>query len=101
MTVPTALADFPAEDFNTPTSWAHHYLNVVRFTRMTRGGHFAAFEEPQLFVDDVSQFVEEIEKLSVEKESEKEGRKEQFKCKENESIVKRSELEGRFYVGLG
>ena len=76
MTVPTALADFPAEDFNTPTSWAHHYLNVVRFTRMARGGHFAAFEEPQLFVDDVSQFVEEIEKLSVEKESEKEGRKE-------------------------
>ena len=76
MTVPTALADFPAEDFNTPTSWAHHYLNVVRFTRMARGGHFAAFEEPQLFVDDVSQFVEEIEKLSVEKASEKEGRKE-------------------------
>ena len=76
MTVPTALADFPAEKFNTPSSWARHYFNVVRFTRMARGGHFAAFEEPQLFVDDVSQFVEEIEKLSVEKESEKEGRKE-------------------------
>lgn len=34
---------------------------------MPRGGHFAAFEEPELFANDVIQFVEKVEKRIKEK----------------------------------
>lgn len=55
--VPTALAHFPGEFYPMPSlrvaEMAH---NVVRFTTMAAGGHFAAMEEPEAFAADVIAF---------------------------------------------
>ncbi|XP_041644704.1 epoxide hydrolase 1-like [Cheilinus undulatus] len=60
--VPTGLAAFPNELMHTPESWAQiRYKKIYSYTLMPRGGHFAAFEEPQLLADDVIQFVKKVE----------------------------------------
>jgi pimeloyl-ACP methyl ester carboxylesterase len=51
--VPTGVALF---DSKTPREWAERSLNIVRWTQMPRGGHFAALEEPALLVDDLRTF---------------------------------------------
>jgi pimeloyl-ACP methyl ester carboxylesterase len=55
--VPVALALFP-EDIGgiPPLVFAERTLNVQRWTEMPRGGHFAAWEEPALYADDVREF---------------------------------------------
>jgi microsomal epoxide hydrolase len=52
---PTAFANFPGEALYSapPKSWAGRAYNITRWTEMPRGGHFAAMEEPDLFVEDV------------------------------------------------
>ncbi len=54
--VPTAGAIFPKEIYLTPRRWAEEQYNIVRWTLMPRGGHFAAMEEPELLLDDVRAF---------------------------------------------
>ncbi len=54
--VPTAGAIFPAEIYLTPRLWAESQYNIVRWTRMPRGGHFAAMEEPELLLQDIREF---------------------------------------------
>jgi len=54
--VPTAHARFPAEIMPTPRAWAEQMFNIVRWTRMSTGGHLAAFEQPGLFVADLREF---------------------------------------------
>lgn len=54
--VPTACADFPKEIIWAPRRWMEKRYNITRWTEMPRGGHFAAFEQPGLFVDDVRAF---------------------------------------------
>ena len=54
--VPTGCAIFPGEIVKMPEAWAKNLYNVTRYTRFDRGGHFAAMEEPDLFVDDVRAF---------------------------------------------
>lgn len=62
--VPTGLAAFPNELMHCPESWAKNkFKNVYSYTFMPRGGHFAAFEEPQLLADDIFRFVKKVEKL--------------------------------------
>ena len=46
--VPTAVAVFPNEPWHVPRSWAEPRFNIHRWTELTRGGHFAALEEPRL-----------------------------------------------------
>lgn len=59
--VPTAMANFPAEFMpHPPRSWVERGYNLVRWTEMDRGGHFAAFEEPETFASDVLGFVREL-----------------------------------------
>jgi len=58
--VPTAVAVFPGEIFFSPRKWAEARYNVVRWTEMPRGGHFAAMEEPELYLDDVTQFFRDL-----------------------------------------
>ncbi|XP_067048086.1 epoxide hydrolase 1-like [Acropora muricata] len=69
ITVPTGLADFPHELFAIPAPFAHkRFVDIVQFSEMPRGGHFAAFEEPQLFANDVIKFIEKVEKrISLQK----------------------------------
>jgi pimeloyl-ACP methyl ester carboxylesterase len=54
--VPTALALFPADIAQPPRSWAERTYNLTRYTRMPRGGHFAAHEEPELLANDLIEF---------------------------------------------
>lgn len=62
--VPTGLAAFPNELMHCPESWAKNkYRNIHSYTFMPRGGHFAAFEEPQLLADDIVKFVRKVEKM--------------------------------------
>ncbi|XP_072247346.1 epoxide hydrolase 1 [Leuresthes tenuis] len=62
--VPTGVAAFPQELMHCPKSWAQiRYQNLYSYTLMSRGGHFAAFEEPQLLANDIIQFVKKVEKL--------------------------------------
>jgi microsomal epoxide hydrolase len=58
LAVPLGFASFPGEmpALNPPRSVLERNFNVVRYTRMPRGGHFACLEQPQLFVDDVRAF---------------------------------------------
>ena len=51
--VPTGAAIFPKELFYVPQRWAEARYNMVQYTVMPRGGHFAALEEPELLVDDI------------------------------------------------
>jgi pimeloyl-ACP methyl ester carboxylesterase len=54
--MPTGVAAFPKEILRAPRSWAESTYNITHWTTMPRGGHFAAFEQPELFVDDVRKF---------------------------------------------
>lgn len=56
ITVPTAIAQFPKEMFRYPRSWLDSAFNLVRYTKFDRGGHFAAMEEPDLFIEDIRSF---------------------------------------------
>jgi pimeloyl-ACP methyl ester carboxylesterase len=48
--IPVAFTTFPGEIWRTPRSWVEKsYPNVVYFNEVDRGGHFAAWEEPELF----------------------------------------------------
>nr|CAD7434550.1 unnamed protein product [Timema monikensis] len=52
--VPTACALFPNDLLYSPPSFlTGKYLNLVQVNHIARGGHFAAFEEPQLLADDI------------------------------------------------
>jgi pimeloyl-ACP methyl ester carboxylesterase len=51
--VPTAVAIFPKDLSRPPKEWAERTYNIIRWTEMTRGGHFAAHEEPELLADDL------------------------------------------------
>ena len=54
--VPTGCAVFPGEIIQMPEGWARKLYNVTHYKRFDRGGHFAAMEEPDLFVGDVREF---------------------------------------------
>ena len=55
--VPFACARFPAEVFaNVPRKAVEAAYNVVQYTEMASGGHFAALEEPELLAADVRKF---------------------------------------------
>lgn len=60
VTVPTAVAVFPADLVQPPRSWAERSYNVVQYTRMPRGGHFAAREQPGLLADDIRTFARRL-----------------------------------------
>jgi pimeloyl-ACP methyl ester carboxylesterase len=52
--VPVGVAVYPKEIVAPVRAWMRdEYPDIRHFVRMPRGGHFAAFEQPQLFVDDV------------------------------------------------
>ncbi len=54
--VPTGAAIFPKEISFTPRKWAEAQYNIVHWTVMPRGGHFAALEQPDLLVQDIRDF---------------------------------------------
>ena len=54
--VPCGIARFPREAPFPPRMWIERAYNVVHWTNMPRGGHFAALEAPELFAADVKEF---------------------------------------------
>lgn len=51
VTLPTGISSFPKEIVRTPRSWAEQrYTNICYWNDLDQGGHFAAFEQPELFV---------------------------------------------------
>jgi epoxide hydrolase len=60
VSVPVGVAVFP-EDIAPPLRrYAERALNIVRWTEMPRGGHFAAMEEPELLVEDIRAFFRDL-----------------------------------------
>jgi pimeloyl-ACP methyl ester carboxylesterase len=54
VSVPAAVTVFPKELYQAPRSWAERaYPNLIYFNEVDRGGHFAAWQEPQLFSEEV------------------------------------------------
>ncbi len=54
VTLPVGFTTFPGEIFRAPRSWVEKlYPNVIYFNEADRGGHFAAWEQPQLFSEEL------------------------------------------------
>jgi pimeloyl-ACP methyl ester carboxylesterase len=52
--VPTAVSVFPDELYPAPKSWAERaYPKLIHYNKVEKGGHFAAWEQPQLFSEEV------------------------------------------------
>jgi pimeloyl-ACP methyl ester carboxylesterase len=52
--LPTGVSVFPDEIYAAPRSWAEKaYPNLIHFNRLLKGGHFAAWEQPELFSEEV------------------------------------------------
>jgi pimeloyl-ACP methyl ester carboxylesterase len=54
VSLPAAITVFPGEIYQAPRSWAERaYHNLIYFNKVDRGGHFAAWEEPELFASEL------------------------------------------------
>ena len=54
MSLPFGFTTFPGEIWKTPRSWVEkNYPNVLYYNEVDRGGHFAAWEEPELFSQEI------------------------------------------------
>ena len=62
ITVPTGYAAFPKEMTNLapPRSALERDFNLIQYTKMPKGGHFACMEQPQLLVGDVRDFFRKV-----------------------------------------
>ena len=58
--IPTGVASFPKEIIRSPRRWCEQSYNITHWTTMPKGGHFGAFEQPQLFVNDLRTFFKTI-----------------------------------------
>jgi pimeloyl-ACP methyl ester carboxylesterase len=54
VSIPVAMSVFPGEQYEAPRSWAEKaYPNLIYFNEVDKGGHFAAWEEPQLISEEL------------------------------------------------
>ena len=54
VSIPVAVSVFPGEAYQAPRSWVEQaYPNLIYFNEVAKGGHFAAWEQPQLFSQEV------------------------------------------------
>ena len=52
--IPTAVSVFPDELYAAPRSWAERaYPKLIHFNTLPKGGHFAAWEQPQLLSEEI------------------------------------------------
>jgi pimeloyl-ACP methyl ester carboxylesterase len=52
--IPVAVSVFPGEQYQAPRSWAEQaYPNLIYYNQVDKGGHFAAWEQPQLFTEEL------------------------------------------------
>ncbi len=54
VSIPVAVSVFPGEQYEAPRSWTERaYPKLIYYTQLDRGGHFAAWEQPQLFASEI------------------------------------------------
>jgi hypothetical protein len=54
VTVPAAVSVFPGENYQAPRSWTERaYPKLIYFNELDKGGHYAAWEQPKLFSEEV------------------------------------------------
>jgi hypothetical protein len=54
VSIPVAVSIFPGEQYQAPRSWTEKaYPNLIYFNEVDKGGHFAAWEQPELFASEV------------------------------------------------
>jgi hypothetical protein len=54
VSIPVAVSAFPDEIYQAPRSWAERaYPKLIYYKKHDKGGHFAAWEQPQLLSEDV------------------------------------------------
>ena len=54
VTIPVAVSVFPGEFYQAPRSWAERaYPKLIHYNKLEKGGHFAAWEQPKLFSEEV------------------------------------------------
>src|SRR5215204_1758274 len=54
VSIPVAMTIFPGEQYQAPSSWAEQaYPNLIYFNEVDKGGHFAAWEQPVLFSEEL------------------------------------------------
>jgi pimeloyl-ACP methyl ester carboxylesterase len=54
VSIPVAVSVFPGEQYEAPLSWTKRaYPNLIHYNKLDTGGHFAAWEEPQLFAQEL------------------------------------------------
>src|SRR5262245_35908895 len=54
VSVPVGFTTFPGEIWRTPRSWVERvYPTTIYFNEVDKGGHFAAWEEPELFTEEI------------------------------------------------
>ncbi len=59
--IPTAVALFPAEMSEwPPRSYVDRLFNIKRWTKISKGGHFAAMEQPELLINDIVEFARSL-----------------------------------------
>jgi pimeloyl-ACP methyl ester carboxylesterase len=54
VSIPAAVSAFPGESYQAPRSWTERaYHKLIYYNQPDRGGHFAAWEQPQIFCEEV------------------------------------------------
>jgi pimeloyl-ACP methyl ester carboxylesterase len=66
VSIPVAVSVFPAEQYQAPHSWAERaYPKLIHYNRLNKGGHFAAWEQPQLFAEELRAGLRSLRKPQV------------------------------------
>jgi pimeloyl-ACP methyl ester carboxylesterase len=64
ITLPVAITVFPEEVYQAPETWARRaYRNLIYFHEAKKGGHFAAWEQPQLFAEEIRAAFQSLRQL--------------------------------------
>jgi pimeloyl-ACP methyl ester carboxylesterase len=54
VSIPVAVSVFPGEQYEAPLSWAERaYPKLIYYNKLDKGGHFAAWEQPKVFSEEV------------------------------------------------
>jgi pimeloyl-ACP methyl ester carboxylesterase len=54
ISIPAAVTVFPGEIYRAPRSWCEQaYHNLIYYNEVDKGGHFAAWEQPELFTTEI------------------------------------------------
>ena len=54
ISLPVAITVFPGESYRAPETWARRaYRNLIYFHEVDKGGHFAAWEQPAIFTEEI------------------------------------------------